>query len=80
MFTSTVPLNIATGTGKSFRDIARIMADIVGYSPEIRHDSAQPEGVLWRVGSADSLNPSLQPAVALEEGLKHLAKHLRGIA
>jgi nucleoside-diphosphate-sugar epimerase len=31
---STVPLNIATGTGTSFSDIARIMVDIVGYSPE----------------------------------------------
>jgi UDP-glucose 4-epimerase len=77
---STVPLNIATGTGKSFRDIARIIADIAGYSPEFHHDHTQPEGVLWRVGSAASLNPSLQPAVALEEGIKHLAKHLRGIA
>jgi GDP-L-fucose synthase len=75
---STAPLNIATGQGANFQEVARVAAGIVGYQPAIATDQEEPEGVLWRVGAVDSIPTELRPRVVLEERLERLVKHLAG--
>lgn len=75
---STAPLNIATGQGTNFKEVARVVARIMRYQPAIAIDRQQPEGVLWRVGAVDSIPTELRPIVGLGEGLEQLVKHLAG--
>ena len=43
-------LNLSTGIFTSFKEFARMAAQICGYSPEIKGTSNKPEGVFARGG------------------------------
>lgn len=63
------PVNLCTGTGTSFTDLARTVCDAVGYSPEIVPDPAAPSGVFYRVGDPARLLGIYTPQVSLETGV-----------
>lgn len=63
------PVNLCTGTGTSFLELARTVCDAVGYSPEIVPDPAAPSGVAYRVGDPDRLRWIYTPQVSLETGV-----------
>jgi UDP-glucose 4-epimerase len=75
---SGTPLNIATGVGTNFIEVARAAATAVGYEPEIITDAEKPEGVIWRVGSPESVPQELRPKVPLVEGIQQLIESLKG--
>lgn len=62
-------VNICTGRGTSFLELARIVCDAVGYSPEIVADPTAPSGVAYRVGDPDWMAQFYVPAVRLEDGV-----------
>jgi nucleoside-diphosphate-sugar epimerase len=66
---TTDPVNLCTGTGTSFMELARTVCDAVGYSPEIVPDPAAPSGVAYRVGDPDRLRWIYTPQVSLETGV-----------
>jgi nucleoside-diphosphate-sugar epimerase len=62
--------NICTGRPTSFNDFARILTDIVGYKPTLKHLIDAPVGVQYRVGDPTKMN-SIRPArISLEEGIR----------
>ena len=65
-------VNLATGRPTSFNELARLVADAVGYAPAICHLEAEPVGVAYRVGDAKLMKTFYTPKISLEEGI-HLA-------
>lgn len=64
------PVNLATGRATSLNDLARLVCEGAGYSPEIDHVAAKPVGVRYRVGYPGRLQQFYSPAITLEEGIE----------
>ena len=62
--------NLCTGRPTSFNELARLVANAVGYDPEIEHLTAEPVGVAYRVGDATYMNTFYKPKITLEEGIQ----------
>lgn len=62
-------LNVCTGTGTSFTDLAIKMMDAAGYRANIVHDLDKPAGVAFRVGDPTRLNEYYTPKISLDEGI-----------
>lgn len=69
-------LNIASGTGVSFRQIAQLAAEIMGYRPDIVCDTTKPSGVSSRYGSPIRMNTFYTRQVSLREGLTRMLESL----
>lgn len=68
-------VNLCTGRGTSMRDLAGMMCEVVGYTPEVAVDQAAPLGVMHRVGDPTRMLEVYTPKVSLEDGV---ARALRG--
>ena len=65
------PLNIGTGIGISFKDLAKIAGIIVGREFEIKCDASKPEGVFARVAETGRLAAYYpKPLLPLSEGIR----------
>lgn len=62
-------VNLCTGRATSFNDLARIVADIAGYKPTLRHLTAEPVGVSYRVGDPTLMLSFYTPKITLEDGI-----------
>lgn len=63
-------MNISSGWGTSFYDLAKIAARIAGYTPEIKADDSKPEGVMHRRGDNQRMLRYFEPTVRLAQGLQ----------
>jgi nucleoside-diphosphate-sugar epimerase len=68
-------VNISTGVGTSFNELASMMMKEAGYSAPLHHLLDAPKGVMHRVGCPDRLNSFYTPRVTLEEGIRRCIKH-----
>jgi nucleoside-diphosphate-sugar epimerase len=64
------PLNIGTGYGISFLELARLTAMLAGYDPEIQPQSDKPTGVMHRVADVTQLCDLRRPRISLGEGIQ----------
>lgn len=64
------PVNLCTGRGTSFDELAGMVTSAAGYSPELHHDTAKPAGVDYRVGDPTQLFKFYEPRVPLETGIR----------
>lgn len=64
------PINICSGRPTSFNELARLVADEVGYNPWLDHKLEAPKGVHYRVGDPTKLNKFYEPKISLEEGIR----------
>ena len=63
-------LNIGTGEEISIKDLARLIANVVGYKGEIKFDLSKPDGTLRRVLDNKRLNDlGWKHKTSLEEGI-----------
>lgn len=62
-------MNIGSGYGMSFDDVARACAEIVGYEPTIEHDVTKPVGVMNRFADTGRMSRYYTPKVTVREGL-----------
>lgn len=67
-------MNIGSGTPTSFNAVARMMADIVGYEPEIANDDDKPEGVQSRFCDPRRMLECYIPSVSLERGFARVVE------
>jgi nucleoside-diphosphate-sugar epimerase len=64
------PLNIGWGRPTSFIDLAKLMAERVGYTPSIVTEPEKPVGVFWRVADTKNMEKVYKPRITLEEGIR----------
>lgn len=62
-------LNLGSGVSTSFVEAAQIMAEIVGYGPQIKVDSSKPEGVKNRWADISRMLTHYRPTITLKDGL-----------
>jgi nucleoside-diphosphate-sugar epimerase len=63
------PVNIGTGNATALGDLALLVAQIAGYTPELRVNPDAPMGVEYRVADATLMRQFYTPKVSLEEGI-----------
>jgi GDP-L-fucose synthase len=72
-------LNLGSGTGVSFPQLARLAASTI-YPDEraviIDFDETKPEGVLYRVADVEKLSSMYRTTTSIEEGIERTAKYL----
>lgn len=64
------PVNLCTGRGVSFNDLAHLVMSAAGYSGELDERADKPTGVRHRVGSTLRMLTCYQPKITLEEGIR----------
>lgn len=64
------PVNLCTGRGTSFLELADLFTKEAGYRPEIQPLTDKPVGVQYRVGDPTRMLEFYQPRVELEEGIR----------
>jgi len=69
-------MNIASGIGTTFNDIAKRAMQIVGYSSVVRNDTSKPSGVSSRRGDPTRMLRYYTPMVSLNEGLTRVLASL----
>lgn len=72
------PVNLCTGIGTSFKELARLVTQSSGYNPEIICDNSKPEGVFYRVGNPSVFHSIYTPKISIENGIDRIFK--KGIA
>ena len=64
------PLNVGTGTDISVREVAELVARIVGFTGEVRFDRACPDGTPRKLLNISRLTElGWRPSIGLEEGI-----------
>ena len=63
------PVNLGLGRATSFNDLATLVADECGYSPEFEKIIGAPEGVQYRCSDPTKMLSFYTPKITLEEGI-----------
>lgn len=70
------PLNLGTGVPTSFKELASMAAELVGYTPtEIKPLTNKPMGVEFRCADVTELHKVYKPKVTLREGIERAIKN-----
>jgi GDP-L-fucose synthase len=70
-------LNLGSGVGTSFGDLARTAARLLGRDAHVVNDPSKPEGVFARVGEVSRMLAIYTPKVSLEEGIRRVIEYQR---
>lgn len=70
------PLNIGTGQPTSFRDLAHMIANVMGKKIRVFADTGKPQGVFSRVADTYKLDEYWKPRIPLERGIAQVVKAL----
>lgn len=70
--TNADPINLGGGTSIKIKDLAKIITELVGYSPSVKFDTTKPTGHLKRILNSEKARNELGfiPTTSLEQGLK----------
>ncbi|MFA4932335.1 MAG: GDP-L-fucose synthase [Caldisericia bacterium] len=64
------PINLGTGTDVSILDLAQLVAELVGYTGDIKWDSSMPDGMLQKCLDVSRLDAmGYRPRIGLREGV-----------
>lgn len=63
-------LNLGSGVGTSFRQLADVACKVIGHRAEVVNDSSKPEGVFARVANPDRMFQYYRPMTSLERGIQ----------
>jgi GDP-L-fucose synthase len=74
------PLNLGTGVGTSFKELAYKTAVLFDRSPNVVNDASKQEGVFARVADVHKLHQYYVPRITLEEGIRRVYEHLTDCA
>lgn len=64
------PVNLCSGRGVSFNQLATMMLESLGCSAIAEHDLTKPVGVAYRVGDPSRMLTYYTPTVTLEDGIR----------
>ena len=75
--TATEPINLGGGIDLSIAEVARTVADVVGFRGRLRFDASKPDGVPFkRLDSSPLLKMGWRPSVSFQDGLTETYKWL----
>ena len=63
------PVNLCTGVGTSFTELATMVTETAGYAPRFEYLTDKPVGVQYRVGSSALMRSFYEPTVTLAQGI-----------
>lgn len=63
------PINLGSGIGTSFNQLAEMMMDISGHKVPIKHHLDKPVGVQYRVSDNTKMLEFYKPKISLEQGI-----------
>jgi nucleoside-diphosphate-sugar epimerase len=69
-------LNLGSGEGVPFSELARRACSVIGHEAEIVSDSSKPEGVFARVGDCTRMFRYYHPVITLKEGIERVYRYL----
>ena len=70
-YSSSVPINLGSGSDASIREIAELIKEVVGFSGELRFNPKRPDGMpLKSLDSSELFALGWQPKISLRLGLK----------
>ena len=72
-------LNIGSGVGTSFHDLAKMAGEVVGREFTIVCDKTKPEGVFSRVADATKMLSMYNPQIGLDHGIAMVARALKPV-
>ena len=70
------PINLGMGRPTSFVELAQIVCNEIGYTPELDIVTDAPEGVAYRCSNSSKMLGFYTPKVSLEEGVARAVKAL----
>lgn len=70
-------INIGSGDGVSFKELAAEIAKQAGYKPPIQTLSDKPEGVKMRIASVSHLKRFYEPLIGLTQGIRYTFDYLK---
>lgn len=79
----TGPVNLCTGRGVEFGDLARLVEAAIhgdGAPRTVNYDRSMPTGVLYRVGDPTKMLEFYEPKITLEEGIRRGVARISGVA
>lgn len=68
------PVNLGSGVGTSFNELAKFICKIAKLDTEFVHLEAAPVGVMYRVADVTQMSSFYQPKISLEEGIEMALK------
>jgi nucleoside-diphosphate-sugar epimerase len=71
------PINLGLSRPTSFNELAKIVSDIAGYSPQIKHIISAPKGVDYRCCNNAKMLSFYTPKISLEQGIEMALKGIR---
>jgi GDP-L-fucose synthase len=72
-------LNLGSGVGTSFCELAGTAAAVLGHDAEVVNDTSKPEGVFARVADCSRMLYHYRPVVSLERGIEIVHRYQQGI-
>ena len=72
-------LNIGTGVGISFVELAQRACRVLGKGLLVRNDPGKPEGVFSRVADITRMSKFYKPRITLEDGIERVAHRIEKI-
>ena len=69
-------LNLGTGRGVSFKELANMACDILKHPAKVINDATKPEGVYRRVADPYKFRNMYEPKVWLEQGILRVGQYL----
>jgi GDP-L-fucose synthase len=71
LYSGSEHINVGSGEDVTHNDLARLVAEIVGYKGEIVHDLSKPDGTPRKLMSGDRLRAlGWSPRIGLREGVR----------
>jgi UDP-glucose 4-epimerase len=70
-------LNLGSGVGTSFLQLAETAGKVVGHKVEVVNDSSKPEGVFARVANCERMFKYYRPTTSLERGIEIVYEYQR---
>lgn len=64
------PVNLGWGRPTAFNDLAIMVCEEAGYTPDLLHHTDKPVGCLYRVSDNSKMLSFYEPKVSLEEGIR----------
>jgi GDP-L-fucose synthase len=68
-------LNLGSGTGVSFRELAERACKVIGHEAQVINDASKPEGVFARVANCARMFQYYRPLTTLESGIQKVHEY-----